>query len=68
MNRGIFLTRRSGKNCDSSIEQIIPGHLQAGGTAPEHAWEQLGKTSIDLIEGVLEALSGFLVDFSNRRL
>ena len=68
MNRGIFLAGRSGKNRDAGVKQVVPSHLQASGTAPEHAWEQLGKTSIDLIEGVLEALPGFLVDFSNRRL
>jgi hypothetical protein len=68
VDRAVLLARRAGEDRHARIEQVIAGHLQAGGAAAEHAREQLLQPAVDLVEGLLEAAARFPIDLADRRL
>ena len=68
MNGGVFLAGRPRKNGHTRIQQVIASHLQAGCATAEDPRKELCESSVNLIKGIFEALSGLFVDFANRGL
>ena len=65
MDGAITFARRPRHDGDPGIEEVITGHIQVGMTTAEDLRKQVLQTRVNLVEGVLKADPGFLVNLAD---